>query len=428
MRSTGFLKRGAVLKRGTVIAGIVFSALFLAVGLRGTARADVTKNETKPAAESETASRKQEASFNTVVYSRMAKEGISDFIFSPYSMKDAFSILYPAAEGRAREEIESIFGFTDGKTAFRDIDRDMMFDGKKGVKAVNKAYVNPKDIDPQDLHPEVLDADLLEVTEFNDKTYKDINGFVEENTNQRIKDLLMPSDITERTRAVLVNCLYFMQLWEHNSRYIDWKPTGEQISAFGDEASVCDVKEDGLIDILRLPYDKVDVQSAREHEYAMYIICDAEDSGNKGVDKYIGSLTDEELAKVLDFNDYYGLEEYDTVIWKVPCFEMEFRRAFKKDLQKLGMLECFNIETDDFRKFAPVCIDEVIQKCFVRADDNGTEAAAAAAIITSKTTMMERPKKTKYVVADHEFAFVIQDETSGEILFLGRVGNPSYKK
>ena len=37
-------------------------------------------------------------------------------------------------------------------------------------------------------------------------------------------------------------------------------------------------------------------------------------------------------------------------------------------------------------------------------------------------------RRTKNVVADHEFAFAIKDETSGEILFLGRVGNPEYEK
>ncbi|MBQ7534841.1 MAG: leucine-rich repeat protein [Stomatobaculum sp.] len=394
--------------------------------LRGTAHADAAHAAAKPAAEDGAASGRPAASLTTALYSNIVKEGTDNFIFSPYSMKDAFSILYPAAEGRARDEIEGIFGFRDGTTVCRDIDRDMLFDGKTGVKAVNKAYVNPKGIDPEDLHPEVLDTDLLEVTEFDAKTYKVINSFVEENTNQKIKDLLMPSDITEKTQSVLVNCLYFLKSWEHKEQKIEWKPTGKSISAFGDDASENSVKEDGKIDILRLPYDRTDEQSDSEHEYAMYIICDAVDSENNGVDQYIGSMTDEELAEVLDFNDYDGLEGYTSVDWTVPCFEMEYRRTLKKDLLKLGMTECFDPQTECFRKFAPVYIDEVIQKCFVRADETGTEAAAATAIVMNKWSMMEF-RRPKHIVADHEFAFAIKDETSGEILFLGRVGNPTYE-
>ena len=417
----------AVLKKSAVMTGIVLSALFTAFGLGRPAQTGVAYAETKPAAEGGKASGKPAGSLTTALYSNIVKEGTGDFIFSPYSMKDAFSILYPAAEGRARDEIEDIFGFKDGKTVCKDIDRDMLFDGKTGVKAVNKAYVNPEGLDPEDLHPDALDADLLEIKKFDAETYKGINRFVEENSNRRIKDLLMPSDITEKTQSVLVNCLYFMKSWEHKERTLEWKPTGKSICAFGDKASIDSVKEDGKIDILRLPYDRTDEQSDREHEYAMYIICDATDSENNGVDKYIGNMTDEKLAEVLDFSDYDGLKEYTTVEWVAPCFEMEFRRTLKNDLQKLGMTECFTPGTDDFRRFAPVYIDEVIQKCYVRADETGTEAAAATAIVMNKWSSMEF-RRTKNVVADHEFAFAIKDETSGEILFLGRVGNPEYEK
>ena len=421
------MRPAKAVKKSAVMTGIILSALLSACGTKemaGTARA-----ETKPAAESGAAYGENTGSLSTALYSNFSKEGISNFIFSPYSMKDAFSILYPAAEDRARDEIEGIFGFKDGKTPCRDIDRDMLFDGKTGVKAVNKAYVNKKGIDPEKLHPEVLDADLFEIMEFDSKTYKGINRFVEENTDRRIRDLLMSSDITEKTQAVLVNCLYFMKAWDHNEQKVEWRPTGKSIDAFGDHSSVYAVKEDGKIDILRLPYDRTDMESDSEHEYAMYVICDAEGSGNSGVDNYIGSMTDEELAEILDFRNYGGLNSYDTVYWKVPCFEMEFRRALKDDLLKLGMTECFNPGTDDFWKFAPVYVSEVVQKCFVRADDTGTEAAAATAILMAKNEGMEpAPERIKYVVADHEFAFAIKDETSGEILFLGRVGDPAYRK
>ena len=151
------------MKKITAAIGIMLSILLTACGANSTAQTGTAPAGTRPGTVDGTVT---ESRLNTALYTALVQEGPGDFIISPYSMKDAFSILYPAAEGRARDEIEGIFGFKDGSTVCRDIDNAMIYDGKTGVKAVNKAYVNTANIKPEDLHPEVLDADLFEITEF----------------------------------------------------------------------------------------------------------------------------------------------------------------------------------------------------------------------------------------------------------------------
>jgi serpin B len=68
-----------------------------------------------------------------------------------------------------------------------------------------------------------------------------------------------------------------------------------------------------------------------------------------------------------------------------------------------------------------LCISNVLHKAFVEVNEEGTEAAAATAIVMKATAM----EMTPVFRADHPFVFVIRDNRSGSILFMGRVVNPA---
>jgi serpin B len=69
-------------------------------------------------------------------------------------------------------------------------------------------------------------------------------------------------------------------------------------------------------------------------------------------------------------------------------------------------------------------IDQVIHQAFVDVNEEGTEAAAATAVIMRLETAMSS-KPIKIFRADHPFVFLIQDRESGNILFVGRVSDPT---
>ena len=71
-----------------------------------------------------------------------------------------------------------------------------------------------------------------------------------------------------------------------------------------------------------------------------------------------------------------------------------------------------------------LCISAVIHKAFVDVNEEGTEAAAATGIIMAPTAAPFRPQEPIIFRADHPFLFLIRDNQTGSILFVGRVANP----
>jgi serpin B len=66
----------------------------------------------------------------------------------------------------------------------------------------------------------------------------------------------------------------------------------------------------------------------------------------------------------------------------------------------------------------------VIHKAFVDVNEEGTEAAAATAVLMSRMAAVS-PEGVVSFRADHPFTFLIRDNRSGSLLFLGRMVNPN---
>lgn len=72
-------------------------------------------------------------------------------------------------------------------------------------------------------------------------------------------------------------------------------------------------------------------------------------------------------------------------------------------------------------------IDEVFHKAWINTNEQGTEAAAATAVTMAVAGAIMAPFQPKVFRADHPFIFVIQDNKTGHILFMGRVSDPRGK-
>ena len=96
----------------------------------------------------------------------------------------------------------------------------------------------------------------------------------------------------------------------------------------------------------------------------------------------------------------------------------------KEILSSMGMPLSFS-ENADFSGMTladKLYIDEVIHQGFVKVDEKGTEAAAATAVVMFGESL--RPEKPVFNV-DHPFIFLIQEQETGNILFMGRVTDPT---
>ena len=70
-------------------------------------------------------------------------------------------------------------------------------------------------------------------------------------------------------------------------------------------------------------------------------------------------------------------------------------------------------------------IDKVIHQAFIEVNEEGTEAAAATGIIMYTTSLRIQKHPTPVFRADHPFIFIIQQKETDNILFMGRVNNPT---
>ena len=115
-------------------------------------------------------------------------------------------------------------------------------------------------------------------------------------------------------------------------------------------------------------------------------------------------------------------------------FQFETKYFMVQDLADLGMPTAFTPGIDmggkaDFSGMTgnkELNIDEIIHQAFVEVNEEGTEAAAATAVImvalTAVPTIISRPIRFN---ANHPFVFIIQDRNTGNILFMGRVSDPT---
>ena len=244
-----------------------------------------------------------------------------------------------------------------------------------------------------------------------------INGWVEQRTEQRIKELLPPLSIDKGTRLALVNAIYFLGDWERPFEKARTQPAPFRRS----KTAVSDVPMMHLRGTLA--YAQKDGVAALEFPYkggdlSMVVLLPEAVDGLEAIEKGLEAGKVDELMKALK------MVEVEAAL---PKFEVSPSTSMplKKQLSALGMGLAFDGTKADFGGIARegFAISEVFHKGFVKVDEKGTEAAAATAVVGGPGG--PPPAKATEFIADHPFLFLIRDRKSGLILFLGRLANPA---
>jgi serpin B len=138
-----------------------------------------------------------------------------------------------------------------------------------------------------------------------------------------------------------------------------------------------------------------------------------------GLPELEGTVTIDNLSKWLN-----ELRKREVIVF-VPKFRMTSQFSLADVLKAMGMTNAFVPDIADFSGIngkRDLFISAVIHKAYVDVDEEGTEAAAATGVVMKLTSV--GPTQTPVFRADHPFLFVIRDNRSGSILFIGRVTNP----
>lgn len=373
-----------------------------------------------------------------------------NMFFSPYSISTALAMTYEGARGKTAEEMQAVLHFpTDDdvrRAGFAKIHNDLNKPDKKYILNTANALWAQNDFTFLDGYfgtvgryygGKVTNLDFKGKTEESRVT---INKWVEEQTNNRIKDLIPSGVITEFTRLVLTNAVYFKGDWilkfdkgltkERDFKINPAKTVKTQMMSLTGENKFNYVETDDL-QILEMPYVG--------NEVSMLILLPKEGT----LDSVESSISSEKLSEWKRW-----LREELVVEVDVPKFKFDTKYFLTKDLVAMGMPTAFARPTfvpptdfsgANFTSMTGECcmtgqdcspitclfITDVIHQAFVEVNEEGTEAAAATAVVMGKATSAGTYKPRYKFIADHPFIFLIQDKTTGTILFLGRVSNPT---
>jgi serpin B len=239
-----------------------------------------------------------------------------------------------------------------------------------------------------------------------------INSFIEEQTHNRIKDLLPEGSINSDTRLVLTNAVYFKDSWAVPFKIENTKPATFHTSAqhsvktmFMQQAGYFSGFENNVVSILELPY--------KDGNFSMVIFLPKVSMGEfenefLNTDNYSSwSLSRAPYSKIM-----------------VPRFNIAQSTAADSILQKFGMVTAFKEMEADFSGITTeqdLAISGIYHKAFVQVNEEGTEATAATAVAAEQRSTQPEPR---IFVADHPFVFIIRHVKSGSILFMGKLANP----
>jgi serpin B len=364
--------------------------------------------------------------FAVALYGQLRKQG-GNLFFSPESISTALAMAYAGARGDNASEMAKTLHFTlppeQLHPAMGALLRELNAHQDNYQLSVANALWAQQGYTFLDEFLKLLKSDYdagLNQVDFkgsSETVRSTINRWVEQKTQDKIKDLLQPGSLKSDTRLVLTNAIYFKGNWETQFDKTQTKDEDFHLSPSQTKTAPLMHRQGGFnyfnggtFQILEIPYKGKDL--------SLIVLLPNEIGGLSALEQSLtGSNTQQWLGH---------LAPVSKVIVTIPKLKMTQQFELGAALGAMGMPAAFSGRADfsgmtGKRDFS---ISEVIHKAFVDVNEEGTEAAAATAV-TMRSLAMRLPDKPPPVFrADHPFVFLIRDNRSGSILFMGRVADP----
>ncbi len=359
-----------------------------------------------------------------------SKEG--NLFISPYSISSALAMTYAGARGKTKQEMAKVLYFSPNiesvAKGFSQLDKNLDAINKRGmlkITTANSLWIQ----EGYALLDSFLDitkryfkagVNLVNFIKDPEGSRQKINKWVEKKTKEKIRDLIQRGMIDSLTRLVLCNAIYFKGQWA--KQFKKGMTKREDFWVTSDKTAKVDMMEQtedfryrefGAFKAIELPYKGFDV--------SMVIFLPKEIDG-------LGKLEDMLNGQNIErWTSWLMASREMRVDVSLPKFEFEKGAELSKVLAKMGMPTAFS-NAADFSGITgerDLFISKVVHKAFIEVDEEGSEAAAATAVVMKELVMELREiSRPKVFRADHPFIFLIRDNRSGAILFIGRVTNP----
>jgi serpin B len=253
---------------------------------------------------------------------------------------------------------------------------------------------------------------------------KVINDWAAEKTRNQIKEVISPDDITPQTRLILANSIYFKGAWEQafkteRTRKESFHVAPDQtvdVDMMHQSAKFGYSHQDG-VRVLVMPY--------RGEQWSMVVVLPDTTDGLGEMEERVDH---EALTRWIAAAEKNVIE---VPVW-LPRFRFDSGHDLKPALRQIGVTKAFDPGEADFSRIegkrgsrdtvGRLFVDSIRQRAMIEVNEEGTEAAAVTTINMKKSEMPENAPRFR---ADHPFLFLIRENESGLILFLGRVVDPT---
>ena len=347
----------------------------------------------------------------------------TNLFVSPFSIYDALAMAYDGAASKTAKEMRNVMKFKKNQAESHKDFASLLagYKNDKSLFSITNAAVAQKDYNFLDSYlANLKDFDAtISLADFSNEqarteALKNINEWVNKNTNGKIRDLLSKNDINSLTKLVLLNAIYFNAKWakefkNDKTRKMTFygKNSVEYITDFMSGTQFISIADDKEASMIKMDYEN--------EKASMFIIMPKE---NVDIDKFISNFTKEK------FDSYCSDSKKIKADVTMPKFKIESRFEMKEILMGMGIKTAFT-KNADFSKMngrSNLLIDQVIHKSFIEVTESGTEAAAATAVIVREKTAVA--KQNEKITINRPFIFVIKENTNNAILFVGKYVKP----
>ena len=364
----------------------------------------------------------------TIDFYRKISNKDGNHFFSPTSMFVAFSALYEGARQDTAEQMEQVFGFEPDEVSRLNATYSFMSSINRGSEHFTlemgnaiwlaewlKLYQSYNDIVRN-----IYLADIEKV-DFEGDGVERINDWASEKTHEKIKKVLTPADVDDSTAMVITNAIYFKGTWvtpfpENNTAESDfWKDSSNSIQTdFMNVFGAFNYTATDGVKVLEIPYEG--------DRLSMLVMLPDDVDG-------IGRV--EEMLSADLIEQWRHKMEPTNVNVTMPKFKMETKYDLIPPLEELGMPDVFSPGANlsgigDVLKPGfqgnNMYVTMALQKAYVDVNEEGTEAAAVTVIVIGIVSVQPPPP---IFTADHPFIFMIVDNESGAILFMGKMSDPT---
>merc|ERR1719186_1680392 len=370
--------------------------------------------------------------FACSLYNSLRKKSENkNMLVSPYSASKVMAMVYMGARGETAEQIKKGMHFPEKNVlgeGFKDLCRILKVNDAFVLETAVMLFLQDG-LDLQDQFKKSIRENFYaEVTQLDfaadsAAARTEINNWVKEETMDKIEDLIPQNFLSEVTKMVLVNAMYFKGDWVHQfaekdtkkrSFYVEEDKSVEVDMMHNDRSKFKMYEcEELQAKTIELPY--------KGDRVSMYIVLPNDKDGLNEVEE--GLCRGEKLKEVCSYTDA-AIEKRISLY--LPKFKVEKTIEMSERLMDLEMRHMFRQGKADFSGINgknDLYVMDVIQKTFIDVNEYGSEAAAASGVGMGVTSISSG--NLPEFKCDRPFLFFLYDKVTDMMLFKGRVVDPT---